>query len=380
MTEVLEGQLVLPEKVALGQIIISNGLIEKIVLDEDAFTEPTRRLPSDELISPGFVDIQINGAFGKEFKTDTDAVDVVRNQITRFGTTSFCPTVTTIPIATYPKHLDELTQNVSNRPGAKVVGFHLEGPYLNPTKAGAQNADLLEVPADCPYEDYVDDRVAIVTLSPELEGSEALIDRLRSDGIKVGVGHSLIDYDSLVRLFVPEDMIIVHVFNAMADLNSRKPGVIGAAMDRDEYYCSVIADGIHVSPATVRIFWKSKTDKRKVICITDGSAVAGLDVGIHNIGSRSIEKREDRAVLEGTETLVGSILTLNVAAKNIQTFTGCSLSDAISCVSLNPATYLGKENEIGQIREGNAADLVILNDGFEVQRTIVDGEAVWSRE
>ena len=164
-----------------------------------------------------------------------------------------------------------------------------------------------------------------MTLSPELTGAPALIAKLTSLGKRVGVGHTLASYDALIDIFNPDRMMVVHVFNAMADLNSREPGVIGAALDRDDFYCSIIMDRIHVSDPTARIFWKSKFDKSKVLCITDGAAVSGLDIGVYQIGSRSIEKRHDRAVLEGTDTLVGSTLTPNLAAKNLRDVTGCTV-------------------------------------------------------
>ncbi|MFT6422630.1 MAG: N-acetylglucosamine-6-phosphate deacetylase [Thalassolituus sp.] len=380
MTEIFEGHLVLPENVKYGQVVIKDGRISNVIFDANEFLEPTVKVQDDQYICPGFVDIQINGAFGKEFKTDVDSVEFVRTKLPKFGTTSFCPTITTRPLDTYQGHIKAMLQGIGVENGSKIIGFHLEGPFLNPSKVGAQNSSLLHNPIDCPYDNYATEHVEIVTISPELEGSKELIDRLISDGKKVGVGHSLIAYSELTELFDSDNMMIVHVFNAMADLNSRKPGVVGAALEKDEYYVSLISDGIHVDPVTVRIFWKSKTYKNRVICITDGSAVSGMDVGIHQIGSRSIEKRLDRAVIEGTETLVGSTLTLNVAAKNLKAFTNCTLSEAINAVSLNPATYLGRQNDIGQIRPGNAADLVIIDNEFDVKRTYVDGALLSSNE
>jgi len=377
MHSIFEGRLVLPDSVTYGQLTINNGRIENILVDPEEFSTPNVKLLDDQLICPGFVDVQINGSFGKEFKSDVDAIGVVRANIPKFGTTSFCPTVTTRPLNTYSEHLELLIKNIGGQ-GAKVLGFHLEGPFLNPSKVGAQNADLLHNPSDCAFDEFPTKNVSIVTLSPELEGSNKFISKLIENGIKVGVGHSLISYEDLTSLFDEKHMMIVHVFNAMADLNSRKPGVVGVALEKDEYFVSLIADGIHVDPVTVRIFWKAKTNKEKVICITDGSAVAGMELGVHQIGARSIEKREDRAVLVGTETLVGSILTLNVAAKNLMNFTKCSLNEAINCATLNPATYLGRQDEIGQLRIGNAADLVIMDDAFNVRQTYIDGALVWS--
>jgi N-acetylglucosamine-6-phosphate deacetylase len=376
---VIEGRLVLPTTVAPGQVHIAGDTIESVVTDSDAFKTPSVRLHADECLAPGFVDIQLNGAFGKEFKTDEDAVSSISRGLPEFGTTAFCPTVTTMSSEAYPTWLSRLAVDGSQAIGARPLGFHLEGPALNPAKVGAQNADWLKAPDQIDESIYHRDDIRIVTLAPELSGAWPMAGRLIDHGVRVGIGHTLIEYADLVQGFDPDHMLVVHAFNAMADLNSRRPGVIGAVLDRDDYYCSVIADRIHVSDPTLRILWKAKRDKSKIIGITDGSAVTGLPVGIHQIGVRSIEKREDRAVLEGTETLVGSTLTLDAAVRNLCVVTGSSLPEAIACVTLNPATLLGCEDRHGSIAGGSNADLVTLDGSLRVVRTMVGGNIAWER-
>ena len=375
----LEGSLLLNTGVVHAQAKLDGDRIAAVTTDPTKFEEATDRLPDGHVLSPGFIDIQINGAFGKEFKTDTDAVARVAPRLPEFGTTAFCATVTTMALGNYQDHLASLRKTSRGVTGARFLGFHLEGPALNPAKVGAQSADLLVEPDELKLDGYLDEATRIVTLAPELPGSEDLIARLTGRGVRIGVGHSLIDYDALLGIFDPEHMVIVHAFNAMSDLNSRKPGVIGAALDRDDYWVSVIADRIHVSDPSLRILWKAKRDKSKIIGITDGSAVTGLPVGLHQIGSRSIEKREDRAVLEGTETLVGSTLTLDAAARNLRQVTGCTVAEALRCVSRNPAAFLGLEEEVGRIAPGAYADLVVLDENLRVQRTMVGGNIVWER-
>jgi N-acetylglucosamine-6-phosphate deacetylase len=380
MIKALEGNVIFPDCVRYAQILIESERISNILFYRDDFVRPDFVADQSQFISPGFVDLQINGGFGKEFKTDSDAVNWVRERITQFGTTAICPTITTRRLETYEEYLAQLRAKLRNHSlGAKFLGFHLEGPFLNPKKVGAQSADLLREPADCRYENYISKDVVIVTLSPELRGAHEFIQRLIADGIKVGIGHSLASYDELVRIFDPNNMMIVHVFNAMADLNSRNPGIVGAALERNDFFVSAIADGIHVDPAVIRILWKAKQDKLKLFGITDGSAVLGLEHGIHNVGTRKIEKRDDRAVLAGTDTLVGSILTLNIAARNLVKFTGCTVNEAVNAVSLSPAIFLGRENDIGQIRIGNSADLIIFDESFDVSLTLVAGNIVWKK-
>lgn len=379
MRRIIEGAVVFPDRIDTCQLTIEDGLIKAIARPPYMHGVPTDKIPDGQFISPGFIDLQINGAFGKEFKTDTDAVSAVTRGIVQFGTTAICPTVTTLPLSSYKTHLHALLTDHIAGEGARVLGVHLEGPFLNPKKVGAQNASLLVTPRDCEYDEYINERVAIVTLSPELDGSLELIARLLADGKRVGIGHSLIEYDEVKKLFDPDRMMIVHIFNAMADLSSRSPGLAGAGLESDGYTVTLIADGIHVHPANIRILWNAKRDRRKLICITDGSAVSGLEEGVHQIGSRTIEKMIDRAVLAGTNTLVGSILTQNVAVRNLMVFTGCSLPEAINTVTINPATFLSVQDRLGAIRVGAAADIAIFDRDVNVQMTFVNGELVWQR-
>jgi N-acetylglucosamine-6-phosphate deacetylase len=376
---VIEGRMILTDAVVEGQVHLDGNVIEDVVTDHDKFKPASVRLAPNHALAPGFIDIQINGAFGKEFKSDRDAVSSISAGLPEFGTTAFCPTVTTMASDHYASWLDRLAADLSRADGAIPLGFHLEGPALNPAKAGAQNADWLKTPDELAATVYGRDDLRILTLAPELSGAWTLAAKLIERGVRVGVGHSLIEYDEMVSSFDPEHMVVVHAFNAMADLNSRKPGVIGAVLDRDDYYCSVIADRIHVSDPTLRILWKAKRDKSKIIGITDGSAVTGLGVGIHQIGSRSIEKREDRAVLEGTETLVGSTLTLDAAIRNLLTVTDCSVPEAVACVTRNPATLLGCGDTKGSIVRGADADLVTLDSSLRVVSTMIGGRTVWNK-
>ena len=162
----------------------------------------------------------------------------------------------------------------------------------------------------------------------------------------------------------------------MPDLSGRKPGVSGAALNNPDYYASVIADLVHVHPASLDVLWKSRNGCN-LFGISDGSAVLGLPTGVHKIGDRSIERLEDRAVLEATNTLVGSVLTMNIAARNLYRTTGCALWQAINFVSLNAAKYLGMDDQIGSITVGRNADLCVIDNNFEVNLTIINGVIVY---
>jgi len=378
MKKVIEGNLILPTQVIYGQVVIEGELIAKIITEKKDFLTPDIVINSDNFLSPGFIDIQINGAFGKEFKTDEDAIEVISNKIYKFGVTSFCPTVTTSELSKYNTFVLKLIENHKSKAGTKFLGLHFEGPALNPQKVGAQNASLLKTPNELDLDLYLNPKVKMVTFSPELNGANEFITELLKRKIKIGFGHSTINYEKVTEIFDENNMLIVHLFNAMDGLSSREPGLVGAGMANDNYYLSVIPDGIHLHPQTLNIVWKSKENKRKLICISDGSAVLGLEIGTYQIGERTIIKSETTATLP-SGTLVGSILTLNRAVKNLMSFCNASLSEAVNTVSLNPATYLGLENEIGQIKEGNKADLVVLNSDMNVEKTFINGGLIYER-
>lgn len=378
MKKIIEGNIILPSQVEYGQIIISEDLISDIIINKKSFSKADFIIDNTKFIAPGFIDIQINGGFGKEFKTDEDALEIVSNNLYKFGTTSFCPTITTTDYRRYSTHSEKLLENFSYKGQSKLIGFHYEGPMLNPEKAGAQNATLLKHPNEIFFDEYVNKHTKIVTLAPELNGASEFITRLKENKIKIGIGHSNISYENLVNIFDENNMIIVHLFNAMPPLTPREPSIVGAALSNDNYYTSVIVDGIHLHPVTLNIIWKSKKNKNKLICITDGSAVAGLNEGTYKIGERTISKLADRAILPNG-TLVGSILTLNVAVRNLIKFSNCSIVEAVNTVSLNPATFLGIENEIGQIKAGNKADLVVLDSNYDVEKTFINGELIYYR-
>jgi N-acetylglucosamine-6-phosphate deacetylase len=378
MKKIIEGNIIFPSQVEYGQIIISEDLISDLIINKKSFSKPDFIIDKNKFISPGFIDIQINGGFGKEFKTDEDALEIVSNNLYKFGTTSFCPTITTTDYRRYSIHSEKLLANFSYKGQSKLIGFHYEGPMLNPEKAGAQNATILKHPNEIFFDEYVNKHTKIVTLAPELNGASEFIIKLKENKIKIGIGHSNISYENLVNIFDENNMIIVHLFNAMPPLTPRAPSIVGAALFNDNYYTSVIVDGVHLHPVTLSIIWKSKKNKNKLICITDGSAVAGLDEGTYKIGERTISKLADRAILPNG-TLVGSILTLNVAVRNLIKFSNCNIVEAVNTVSLNPAKFLGIENEIGQIKIGNKADLVVLDSTYDVEKTFINGELIYYR-
>lgn len=373
---ILQGNIVQVNETKYGQLIIDNDKISRLIFDEKEYLSNPTLIDNDKFICPGFIELQINGAFGKEFKTDSDSIQIASDNLLKFGTTSFCPTVTTRDIKTYPKHLDSLIENFKYAGGTKFLGFHLEGPSLNPKKVGAQNADLITNPIDIDLNSYLNENVKMVTLAPELEGGIDFIKKLINKNIRVGIGHSLMSYEEVNKIFDSNYMWIVHLFNAMEPLKSREPGVVGFGLNSDAFI-GLIVDKIHLHPKTVEITSKLKLDK--IISVSDGSAVTGLDAGTYKIGERTMIKTNERVTLPNG-TLVGSILTQNIAVKNLIEINNCSINDAVKTVSYNPAKLLGLENTIGQIKVGNFADLTVLDNSWNIDLTFINGELAYEKK
>jgi len=363
-------------------IEIENGVIKKIIpIKEDNSLKTKAELYFDDnfIIAPGFIDLQINGGFGKEFKTDIDSIETVSNKIIKYGVTSIVPTITTLPFKDYPKHIDLLSKNVSKAQGSRILGFHLEGPFLNKDKVGAQNSSLIKEPHEVEISEYLSsNNILMVTLAPELNGAGEFIKKLDKLDILIGIGHSEADDDLADTILRSYKSWVVHLFNAMNPLSSRSPGIIGAALSNKNYPCGLIVDGLHVSPRNVKIVYELKKKADSLILVTDGSALVGMPDGKYKIGDRTLYKDGGKVFLK-TGVLAGSALTLDQAVRNLTEYSGCSLIDAIKCASYNPAKLLGWDKKIGVIKEEAEADFVVLDkDGF-VKTTTIAGIQKYQR-
>lgn len=258
----------------------------------------------------------------------------------------------------------------------------MEGPYLHPSKKGAHTAEHFLEPASTTAESLygasnLASTVKLVTLAPELKGSSALIKDLTNRNIRVSLGHSTADYDTGIQALSAGANALTHVFNAMPPLHHREPGLAGLISSPQAPYFSIIADSIHLHPSTVSMAYR--TNPNKAILITDAIEMAGLPDGVYP-GNAQIahkqEKKGNRVVLEGTETLIGSCCGLDECVRNLVKFSGCELAEAVRCVTENVAEMMGLEDR-GRLVEGRRADFVVLNDEGEVLQTWIAGKMAW---
>ncbi|KDQ28215.1 carbohydrate esterase family 9 protein [Pleurotus ostreatus PC15] len=364
------------------------------------------------ILSPGLLDIQLNGAYGFDFSVyegDDDAyragMQLVAEKIVETGVTALVPTLITQEKSLYPKLL-RLLKPFSTANSATLLGWHAEGPFLEYAKRGAHVPSFLLAAPDgiksfeevygaenlADSEDWLMSSdgtrigVRMITAAPEIEGVMQSIGELDKRGIVFSIGHSVATSDIATGAVQHGARLITHLFNAMPQLHHRDPSIIGllgasphlSSSPRPFY--GLIVDGIHSHPNSVRLAFSAYPEG--CILITDAMKILdpNLKDGIHEWrdGQRFV-KEGDKLYLEGTNTLAGSVVTLDKCIRNFSRFTGCSLGEAIKCATYNPAKCLGIEHKKGTLRPGADADLVVLDRQGNVVSTWVKGREVWSR-
>jgi N-acetylglucosamine-6-phosphate deacetylase len=332
------------------------------------------------ILTPGFIDLQFNGAFGHDFAADPATIWPVAARLPRYGVTAFLPTIITSPLETVVAAQDVVTQvPASGAPGATPLGLHLEGPFLNPDRKGAHNPAFLRLPDLAAVRDWSPERgVRLVTLAPELPGALGLVTVLSGRGVTVSAGHSAATYAEAEAGFNAGIRYGTHLFNAMAPLRHREPGLAGALLTDARPSVGLIADGIHTHPSMVRLAWRA-LDSTRLNLVTDAMAALGMPAGLHRLGDFEVMV-DDTGVRLPDGTLAGSILSLDAALRNLLAFTGCSLAQALPAVTTTPADLLGLAALRGRIAPGYVADLVLLTPEHQVQMTIAEGKIAYEQQ
>lgn len=329
---------------------------------------------------PGLIDLQINGAFGQDFTTCPECIWEVGRDLPRFGVTSFLPTIITSPLEILARAQSTL---LAGRPagylGARPLGLHVEGPFLNPERKGAHREEHLRRPN---LEDYLnlslETAVRLVTLAPELPGALEVIRALTQRGIIASAGHSMATLEQARRGFEAGVRYGTHLFNAMPPLLQSEPGLVGAVLAEPGLRFGLIPDGIHVHPTLVQLLWKL-TGQGRMTIVSDAMSALGQGPGRYQLGDHKEIVVDETSARLPNGVLAGSILLQNTALRNLIAFTGCSLEDALTCMTSTPADLLGLAGEIGQIVPGNRADFVLMTPDLEVVQSFVGGQPVYNR-
>lgn len=343
---------------------------------------PDNRLPADLNTSidleggrllPGFIDLQVNGGGGVLFneQPSINAIRRIGAAHRRYGTTGFLPTLISTGSDTMRLAIDSVREAIAEGvPG--VLGVHLEGPILNPLRRGIHTEDALRR-VDADFLELVSANCGgrtMLTVAPELVDAH-LITRLVDKGIIVCAGHSAASYQEVRHALQAGLSGFTHLFNAMSPLTSREPGVVGAALEDPDSYCGVIVDGHHVHPASLRLALAAKTYGR-IYLVTDAMASAGTDASSFTFQGETISVRNGRCSNQDN-TLAGSNLDMISAVKNCIRLLGLDWQEAVRMASAYPAAQLGLDGELGYIRPGYRASMVLVDEQFTVRETWIDG-------
>ncbi len=371
----LFGRLYAPDDRGLCLVTVES---EKITAIEPA-TVPTQGClggPTSRIV-PGLLDIQLNGAFGDDFADPAADMERIGRGLPQFGVTGFVPTIVTSPVAAYAPALANLRRAPAARE-ARPLGVHIEGPFISPQHPGTHDPALLRAPDIAEARAWLDGGdIRYVTLAPELPGALPLISFLASRGVRVAMGHTDATWAEAEAAVAAGAGQATHLFNAMRPLRHRDPGIAGFVL-ATHVTAGFIADGHHVAFETLRLVARVKGPDEAYL-VTDALSGLGLPSGKYRLAGREY-------ISDGTcgrlpdGTLSGSLLPLNRALRNLVDRVGLEPAEAVRLATLNPARALGLDGSLGRIEVGRGADLVLLDDGWEVQATIIGGQLAYRSE
>ena len=373
--QLLEDRIIIIEK---GKIIAITDKKEDLVLLKNVEIIEAK----DKFVVPGYIDIHVHGGGGSDVMDgEYEAIKQVATTHSRFGTTAFLPTTMTMSKDKIIRSLRSICEAVKKgTAGAEILGIHMEGPYINPKKKGAQREeDIKKVSIEefLEFNQASGNLIRLVTIAPEMPGAIDFIKYLDKQKIIVSVGHTNATYVQVQAAIQAGLSHVTHTFNAMRELHHREPGVVGAALTSPELTVEVIADGIHVHPVVLKILIKAR-ENEKIVLITDAMRAAGMPEGVYELGGQEVTVKKGQARLKD-ETLAGSVLTMDKAVKNMVNKVGIQLPKAIQMASFNPAKSMGIDDKKGSLESGKDADIVILNKNLETELTIVAGKVVYRR-
>ncbi|MBE7078079.1 MAG: N-acetylglucosamine-6-phosphate deacetylase [Clostridiales bacterium] len=338
-------------------------------------------LPEDAVVLPGFVDQHIHGAGGSDGMDGTvKDISIIANTVASEGTTSFLVTTMTQSPENITKALQAVNEykNAAPQEGARVLGVHLEGPFIAAAHKGAQPLEYVKAPDIKAFDEYnaaSGNSIKIVTLAPEVEGAEEFIRHLSEQNIVPSIGHTGAKYANIAKAVELGACNVTHTYNAQTALHHREIGTVGSAMLIDELNCELIADTIHVSVPAMRLLAKNKPAD-KLTLITDAMRAKGLPDGVSELGGQTVYVKNGEARLEDG-TLAGSVLRMNRAVQNLVEKVGVPFEKAVDCATINPAKNLKLDDQIGSIKVGKNADFTVLNGNYDVIMTIRDGKIIY---
>lgn len=384
MYAIVNCKLITPSRTINNGVIVMNG--DKIVSlgERRAVRIPRCATKLDVhgcFVAPGFIDVHVHGARGEDFSTaDETGIKKILKGHSKFGTTSLLPTLVPMPERNIEKAIRVIRNVMKEAPSdAEILGVNMEGPYLSPLKKGALSGRYLQKSSSTTIRlvNDIRDMLRIMVVAPELPGTSKLIRHLHKLGVVVSVGHSAASYGEVEKAAGIGLSDVTHVFNAMGSLHHRSPGAVGVALVDDRLTCEVIADGIHLHPAILKLLVKAKGPD-KLILITDAIAGTGMPSGKYSLGGEAVIVEKGHATLKDG-TIAGSLLTMNKAVRNMCKYAGVTLQQAVGMATINPARVIGVDDRKGTLTRGKDADIVVFDKDINVKMTIVHGAIAYKK-
>ena len=379
---IVNGVILLPDREVRGMALLFDETILGIVTPEEAHRQAASLLDAEgAFISPGLMDVHIHGYGGVDVSDNhPDDIRFMARRLVENGVTSFLPTTLTVAWET----LEDICRNVrglmreSRQPGfdgAEILGLHMEGPFINPQRKGAQNEAYI-LPPDPQRILPLADVIRVLTLAPEMPGAMEMIQALRQQtAIALSMGHTSATFQQAMNAIGAGITRATHTFNAMTPLNHREPGVVGAVLNTD-VYAELIPDTFHVSAGLFPMMTKVKGNR--LVLITDALRSAGMPDGEYENGGQTF-------ILRGVEcrlrdgTIAGSVLKLNDGVRNLKTFGQIPMYAAVRAASLAPAESAGLSAHKGSLTPGKDADIVLMTEDCQILRTFVRGKEVYRK-
>ena len=379
MQAILNGKIVLPDRVVEGSALLFEEKILGVVPAAEVPAEAQVIDAAGNLVIPGLIDMHIHGYLGEDASDGsfegirTMAVGVAKN-----GVTGFLPTTMTVSyeelraaFAQIRRGMAESTQGEWQ--GAQILGVNAEGPFINPSKKGAQAGEHIR-PGDADFLKENLDVIRVFTIAPEMPGNMDCIREMAGRTL-ISMGHTAATYDQAAAAIDAGVGHVTHLFNAQTPLMHRDPGVVGAALTDDRVSCELIADTFHVSRHLFPLVSRMKGDK--LVLITDCTRAGGLEDGEYTLGGQPIfVKGIECRLADGT--IAGSVLKLNAAVRNLLENSSLKLWEAVNAASLNPAKRIGVDAAKGSLESGKDADIVLCDCDFNIRRTILGGRTIYT--
>ena len=377
---IINGRLVLKDRVLDSHAIIFDEKIEKIISEDELSINDYEIIDAKgNLVLPGLIDMHIHGYLGADASDgDADGIKKMAMGIIENGVTSWCPTTMTVSKEEIQKAFDSVREvkNSGEYYGARILGVNSEGPFINAAKKGAQAGEHILTP-DADFIKKHADIVKLFTVAPEVLGALECIEKVSKEtSVLISMGHTDATYEEAALGIEKGVRHTTHLFNAMTALSHRRPGVTGAALSDNRVSTELIADTFHVNKGIFSLVSKLKGDK--LCLITDCMRAGGMPDGEYTLGGQSVYKEGIKCLMPDG-TIAGSVLKLNEAVRNLYENTELEIYEAVNCASLNIAKALGEDNEIGSLEAGKLADIIITDGKFNVNTTILGGEIKYRR-